>query len=249
MQGNKPMFFERFTVFAHRGASDSVLENTIEALRLSCQRGDDAVEFDVMLTKDGVPVVFHDETLSRLAGVNRRIDDTTFDELKKIPLKNVYAAPSLDDVLDVVKAYYTPVNIEIKPSRTDLAQATTSAVVDALNRKGLLYQSPVKVLLSSFSQDALIQADRAAPHLEKSVLTENLTEADVEFAHRINAVAVHAPVQSMSRENVAYVKDCGLKMCLYTVNDPILAVKARAVGIDGIFTDKVKDIQKVLSQE
>lgn len=249
MQGNKPMFFERFTVFAHRGASDAVLENTTEALRLSCQRGDDAVEFDVMLTKEGVPVVFHDETLSRLAGVNRRIDDTTFDELRKIPLQNVYTVPSLDEVLDVVKSYYTPMNIEIKPSRTDLAQATTEAVIGALNKKDMLYRSPVKVLISSFSQEALIQTDRTAPHLEKAVLTENLTAQDIEFARRINAVAVHAPVQSMNRDNVAAVKDCGLKMCLYTVNDPILAVKARAVGVDGVFTDKVKDVQKALARE
>ena len=67
-------------VWAHRGASAYAPENTLEAFLLAAEQGADGVELDVQLTKDGIPVVFHDWDLKRAAGVDRKIRDCTFEE-------------------------------------------------------------------------------------------------------------------------------------------------------------------------
>jgi glycerophosphoryl diester phosphodiesterase len=56
---------------AHRGWHDLHIENTLEAFRAAYDAGCDMVEFDVQLTRDGVPVIFHDDDCKRLAGRRR----------------------------------------------------------------------------------------------------------------------------------------------------------------------------------
>ncbi|MBS7618882.1 glycerophosphodiester phosphodiesterase, partial [Candidatus Bathyarchaeota archaeon] len=89
-------FFSKkpFTVVAHRGASGYEPENTIKAIEKAIDMNADAVEVDVRLSKDGVPVVIHDETLNRTTNGSGRVDSYTSEQLKnfdagkgeKIPL-------------------------------------------------------------------------------------------------------------------------------------------------------------------
>ena len=72
-------------IFAHRGASGYAPENTLEAFALAQQQGADGIELDVQLSKDGVPVVFHDESLKRVSGHAGMIKDFTLEELQRIP--------------------------------------------------------------------------------------------------------------------------------------------------------------------
>lgn len=74
------------TIVGHRGAGLDAPENSISAIRLCAQRGCRAVEFDVSLTKDVVPVLFHDNNLLRICGIDREISDMTWDELKTIDI-------------------------------------------------------------------------------------------------------------------------------------------------------------------
>jgi glycerophosphoryl diester phosphodiesterase len=71
-------------IIAHRGASAVAPENTIAAFRRAIEVGADGVEFDVRLARDGVPVVIHDSTLERTAGLKRGVSDLTSEELSQI---------------------------------------------------------------------------------------------------------------------------------------------------------------------
>ena len=74
--------------FAHRGLHNrdkSVPENSLEAFELAAQAGY-GMELDVQLSKDGQVVVFHDDTLERVCGVNARVDELSYEELKKLRL-------------------------------------------------------------------------------------------------------------------------------------------------------------------
>ncbi|MFY0540865.1 glycerophosphodiester phosphodiesterase [Nannocystis pusilla] len=73
-------------ILAHRGASDTHLENTLPAFLHALERGADGVELDVQLSRDGEVVVFHDPELVRLAGRQQRIEHTTWDELAQVQL-------------------------------------------------------------------------------------------------------------------------------------------------------------------
>ena len=108
-------------IFAHRGASGYAPENTLEAFALAITQGADGIELDVQLTKDGIPVVIHDETIDRVTEKKGWVKDYTLKELKELTvLKNKFSEysaakiPTLEEVLDAVKASGIQVNIELK---------------------------------------------------------------------------------------------------------------------------------------
>ena len=108
-------------VFAHRGASGYAPENTLEAFLLAIEQGADGIELDVQLSKDGVPVVIHDETVDRVTGQSGFVKDFTLQELKEmVVLRERFAKyrdariPTLREVLDAVRPSGIAVNIELK---------------------------------------------------------------------------------------------------------------------------------------
>src|SRR4026208_948606 len=71
-------------IIGHRGASAGAPENTMAAFRAAIAAGADGIEFDVRLSRDGVPVVIHDSTLRRTGGLPQRIADLTVSELAAV---------------------------------------------------------------------------------------------------------------------------------------------------------------------
>ena len=71
-------------IFAHRGASGYAPENTLEAFALAITQGADGIELDVQLTKDGIPVVIHDETIDRVTEKKGWVKDYTLKKLKEL---------------------------------------------------------------------------------------------------------------------------------------------------------------------
>ena len=102
--------------YAHRGLHDNETqapENSMAAFRKAVEAGY-GIELDVQLTKDMVPVIFHDETLDRVCGVTGKVFDYTYEELKQFHLcKSEERIPLLKDVLEMV-AGKVPLIIEIK---------------------------------------------------------------------------------------------------------------------------------------
>ncbi|MET8754026.1 glycerophosphodiester phosphodiesterase [Streptomyces sp. NPDC004667] len=84
------------TAVGHRGDPYRVRENTLASVRSAFARGADAVEVDVRLTRDGVPVLLHDETLQRLWGHDLRLDEVTAAQLKELALGGI---PTLREAL------------------------------------------------------------------------------------------------------------------------------------------------------
>ena len=70
-------------MWAHRGASGYAPENTMDAFRKAIEMKADGIELDVHLTKDGEVVVIHDEVLDRVSDGTGRVQDFTYNELKK----------------------------------------------------------------------------------------------------------------------------------------------------------------------
>ena len=103
---------------AHRGIhTDKIIENTIPAFSLALDKKV-PIELDIHILKDGNLVVFHDDDLNRLMGIDRKISDYTYDEIKKItyPDTNIHI-PLFEDVLDLISGKVLLV-VEIKKSDT-----------------------------------------------------------------------------------------------------------------------------------
>ena len=102
--------------FAHRGLhtkDKSVPENSLAAFDAACEAGY-GMELDVQLSKDQQVVVFHDDTLDRVCGVEGRVSEYTYEELQKIPLEGTdETIPLLQDVLDLIDGRQ-PIIVELK---------------------------------------------------------------------------------------------------------------------------------------
>lgn len=124
---DKTAVFEGLNV-AHRGLhtkDKSIPENSLAAFDRACENGY-GIELDVQLSKDGQVVVFHDDTLNRVCGVDSRVDAKTLEELKSLSLCGTKETiPLFTEVLDVVKGR-APLIVELKksPHTEELCQKT-----------------------------------------------------------------------------------------------------------------------------
>jgi len=107
--------------YAHRGLFDNdsdAPENSLNAIRKAVEAGY-GIEFDIQLSKDDVPVIFHDASLKRMCGVDGKVWDYTLEELQKMKLANSNETiPTLEQVLEVVDGK-VPLIIEYKMDRVD----------------------------------------------------------------------------------------------------------------------------------
>lgn len=108
------MFVKQY--YAHRGLFDNskgIPENSMKAFQRAIEKGY-GIELDVQLTKDRIPVVFHDFSLNRICGIDKKVSDFTWEELRKIPLLGTdQTIPSFSEVLKLVRGR-VPLIIELK---------------------------------------------------------------------------------------------------------------------------------------
>ena len=110
-------------LFAHRGLHNNkgkAPENSLQAFRLACEAGY-GIELDIRLSKDKVPMVFHDETLHRLCGIEGKFEEFTCEELQKFTLcDSKETIPTLKQVLEEIKGR-VPIIIEYKVNHGELS--------------------------------------------------------------------------------------------------------------------------------
>lgn len=128
-QGRKEKFNSfKETYIAHRGLFDNNLipENSMSAFKMAVD-SEYGIELDVQLTKDGKLVVFHDATLKRMCGVDKRLVDCTYEELINYRLgKSLEKIPLFEDVLNII-AGKVPLIVEIKSEGDFIKTAKLSA--------------------------------------------------------------------------------------------------------------------------
>ena len=110
------MDIKDYKLIAHRGLynnKEGIVENTIKAFNKAIEKGY-AIELDVQILKDGNLIVFHDDNLLRLTGINKRVYDSTLEYIKSVNLLNTNEKiPTLKETLDVILGK-VPLVIEIK---------------------------------------------------------------------------------------------------------------------------------------
>ena len=239
------MSFVLPVVLGHRGARAVKTENTIEAFRYACQSGVKWVELDAMLSADKTVMVFHDETLDRMAGVDGRLDEFTVERLRALTLKTGAKIPTLAEVLDVLNEFQACVNIEIKPSRPELARETARQVWQVIREKG--FDDPDRLFFSSFAWDALEETLVFAPHIRRGVLVEDISGDWRPAAKKVSAYSINYDADLLTPELIKEIKDGGYHLLAYTVNDPALAKQLRAQGTEAFFCDDPVNMMTALA--
>lgn len=234
---------------AHRGGGKLAPENTIAGLQCGLDHGFRAVEFDVMLARDGVPVVMHDPYLGRTVAGSGHVYDYDAAELVQMDAGSWFGAqfrgepvPLFTQYVEFCKAKGIWMNIEIKPAPG--FEEETGRVIGELTRAmfGLdIAQDDPRLLplMSSFSPVALEAAMRAAPDIPRALLIDVVEAGWERQARALDAVAIHTNQKHLTPALARQVKDAGFGLFCYTVNDPARAREIMGWGVDGLCTDRI----------
>lgn len=239
-------------LIAHRGGGVLAPENTILAIETGVIYGIPAVEFDVMLSKDNVPFLMHDEDLRRTVGetpfrnellcnVNSadvlNIDAGSWFDPKFTDVK----IPKFEDVIQHCINNNVWMNIEIKPS-TGYETITGQVVAEMTAKYFPATESNENYpLFSSFSFESLLAAKRYAPHIARGYLIESVRHIPEwkEQMVQLKAVAVHTDHKFLKDEDIAEIKGLGYGLFCYTVNDRETADDLTRRGVDAFCTDRL----------
>lgn len=224
-------------LIAHRGYSGIAPENTLAAARLAGEHGFDACEFDVWPTADRVWVVMHDDTLDRMTDGTGAIADKTLAELRTLRIDAGNGIenypdekiPTLNEMLEVCKkAGIMPV-IEIKNGdaenlETLACQLDASGITD-------------KCTVISFERDCLIGMRRLLPTLDLRLLIGKVTKESIAFCVKNKINGISCNYKSNLPHRYKPLRESGLKMTAWTVNDLANANNLADQGFEYITTD------------
>jgi len=235
-------------IIGHRGASAVAPENTTAAFREALRVGADGIEFDVRLTRDGVPVVIHDSTLRRTGGLPHRVADLTWAEISKIDVGSWFAetfanetVPSLVELFTLFQSNNSTLYLEMKCDSPAEQQPLAEACVKAIDEHAL----KPRVVVECFQLPALKILREIDPEIKTVALFEpSFTNPSVLSDQRIinqatdvgaAALALH---HRLARESlVKKAKVAGLHVAVWTVDKPAWIERAQAIGIDALITN------------
>ncbi|GGC73855.1 glycerophosphodiester phosphodiesterase [Undibacterium terreum] len=238
-------------VIAHRGGGTLAPENTLAAMQCGLDRGFHAVEFDVMLSKDGIPVLMHDPEFGRTVAGQGSVPQTLAADLLKMDAGKWFgeafageSVPTYEMVALFCQQHGIWMNVEIKPAPG--YEKETGNVVAKLTRQlfsAALPPNPMLMqalpLFSSFSFDALMSAKLAAPDIPRGFLMDKITPDWLQQLQELEAVALHTSHKNLTPELAAAVKQAGYGLFCYTVNLPERATEILGWGVDAFCTDRI----------
>ncbi|WP_409377624.1 glycerophosphodiester phosphodiesterase [Gracilimonas aurantiaca] len=236
---------DKFIIIGHRGASAYAPENTMSAFRMAAEMGAEMIELDIVLSKDGVPVVIHDETLDRTTNAKGLVSDYTLEELKMLDAGSWFsdefkgeAIPTLEEVLEWAKGRVS-VNIEVKTEAvTDEAEGGIESKALALVDK---FGMREHVIFSSFDYRSASHIGALAPDVAKAILYEKSQSKGKSPADLAEEYSIQAFNCSFRELKSGWMSDMLAKevpVLIYTVNDKKRMRSLINRGVSGIFSDK-----------
>ena len=225
-------------IWAHRGASAYAPENTLAAFELAMAMGADGVELDVHLSADGELIVAHDETVDRVSDGSGLIAGMTLMQLKKLnfaarhPDLPPERVPTLAEVYALLAESGMTVNVELKTTRFAYPgiEEKCAQLAERAGMRG-------RVIYSSFNPDSLRRMARVDPGAPLALLTGELP--DLMLIRSIGAIAAHPHYQSLYRPGaMTQLKEAGLRVHPWTIDDPADMLRLQAMGADALITNR-----------
>ncbi len=234
----------RPVVFAHRGASSMAPENTLAAFQLAADLGADAVELDVKLTADGVPVVIHDPNVDRTTNGTGRVADLSFTALRELDAGSFMSEkfhgepiPTLEEVFEAVGQRLL-INVELT-NYTTPRDGLVEKVVALVKRHSM----QERVVFSSFFPGNLNKAAKSLPETPCGLLTLKgwlgWPGRTIGYTRKIYT-ALHPYQSDVNAHLVRRLHQKGKRVHVWTVNAEAEMKRLHSLGVDGIITDDVQ---------
>jgi glycerophosphoryl diester phosphodiesterase len=241
-------------IIGHRGASRHAPENTLAAFDAAVRAGAAGVEFDVRLSRDGVPVVIHDASLKRTTGRNELVADLTAKQLAAVdagswfnrkhpkradPRFAAETIPSLKDTLKLLIGFKGLVYVELKSEGPDVKGLVT-AVCDVIRSSPLLPQ----IIVKSFRLAAIPEVRCQLPDVKTAALFAPEIMNILRRRRDIITMAREFGVQQLSLHRAMATKrltslaaDAGLPVTIWTTDEPAWIKRCVKLGIGAVITN------------
>jgi glycerophosphoryl diester phosphodiesterase len=216
----------------HRGAKAYAPENTLKSFEKAIEIGVDAVELDVRNTKDNQLVVIHDADVKRTTNGEGLVGEFTLKEIKNLSTEGEERIPTLKEALDFLDKK-VKVFVELKEAGVE------EQVLAIVHEKGL----EKNVVIVSFLEEAL----RKVRELDKDVETGLIYakhKNPLQAALDLKANYLLALYRFMHTANVLKAHQNGLKVVVWTINNPAEVEEYTKKGVDGITSDKPDILMK-----
>ena len=217
-------------IYAHRGASAEYPELTEAAYRAAIEQGADGFECDLRLSRDGIPVLWHNASMLERAGNKGLIAEMTFDEISRAYPQIL----TLNDFLDIALESSKGVLLETKhPVIT--ANAIEEVVAHTLRDRKVLKKIPVAVM--SFSWSAVEKLRRIDSDIPTTFLISERTRW---FQARYSSARTLAPGITVLRDKnelVAKARSLGKEVAVWTVDSQADVELCRDLGVDIVITN------------
>ncbi|MEV6164402.1 glycerophosphodiester phosphodiesterase [Streptomyces sp. NPDC052052] len=221
------------TAVAHRGDPYRVRENTLPSIRSALERGADAVEIDVRVTRDGVPVLLHDATLERLWGHDVRLDRLTLEELTELTRGGV---PTLRDALQAAGTHRVMIDL---PGSTD---DSVPGIVGAVHEYGAAEQ-----VYYCAGADAMLRVRAADPHAEISLTRTTLAPPRAALLDAVRPRWLNYRFGLVDRDLTDRLHRDGLLVSVWTVDTKRTMRRLVRAGVDSVTTNRVDALRSVLA--
>ncbi len=231
-------------IFGHRGSAGTHPENTMISFKEAARVGADGIELDIQMTKDGVIVVIHDETVKRTTNGKHKgwVKDYTLKQIKKMDVsykfKDKYGIceiPTLEEVFDWAKSNQLLINVEFKTglvSYKDIEEKTLKMIGD--------YGIENRIVLSSFNHYSLVKCRRISSTIDLAILYMEGLYEPWDYAKRLKTNGIHPYHQTINKEIVEESKLNGIAVRPFTINDEKKMKQFIDFGCSAIITDYPK---------
>ena len=230
-------------IIAHRGFSSIAPENTLAAFELAIARGASSIEFDIQLSADSVPVIFHDATLERITGVSGKVRDKNLSQLQTLDAGKWFGAeflgqkiPTLKEALSILKNVDKFLYFDVKP-HCEWLDSEVASFVNTLNDAGI----KEKCVITSFSDRFLGQVRRLSDGLAIGHIVANLeaykTQLVKAVVNRDNLISSQYRVLLENPALIQASRIQGVDIVAWTVDDRSDMQKLVDLGITRIVTN------------
>lgn len=206
---------------AHRGFSSQYPENSMLAFEKAIEIGADGAEFDVQLSRDGVPIVFHDESLLRITGTDALVADLRLEELRAFDISYRFRGqcqpqriPTLEEYFQLVAQHDFLSIVELKTAFNEYPgiEEKVIALIHA-------YDLTERVIISSFNHYSLLRSRALAPALPHAILYECRIAEPQRYAKALGMQYLHPYYQFLNDEELQKYESAGIRTNPWTVDE------------------------------
>ena len=210
----------------HRGAAGHAPENTLTSLELAIKFGVDLVEFDVRRSADGELVLFHDRTVDRTTNGKGSVESLPLSFLRGLDAGSGQRIPLLGEALACLNGRAGAI-IEVKARGIVADLCAKVRVTD--------FQGPV--IFASFFHEELLTVRKLMPDAQTLALIEDSLPDHTDFAINVNATHAGLTLDFATPAMVQALQVQGIKVFVYTVDEPDDIAEMKRLGVDGIISN------------